>query len=92
MNYITNKNTFVLVFMTLTKQINYITDKNIFVHADQQKEMDNRYDGTIKQLMLTQRVVETSLHPCVTSERSFKVVPTYTSAKVIGCKGKPLRF
>ena len=36
--------------------------------------------------LLTQRVVETSLHPCVTSARSFKVVPTYTSARVIGYK------
>lgn len=34
---------------------------------------------------LTQRVFENSLHPCVTSERSLRVVPTYTNASVIGC-------
>lgn len=36
----------------------------------------------------TQRVGDNSLHPCVTSARSFSVVPTYTSANVIGCQVK----
>jgi len=35
---------------------------------------------------LTQRPGENSLHLWVTSERSFRVVPTYTNASVIGCK------
>ena len=34
--------------------------------------------------LLTHLVVEISLHPCVTSDRSFNVVPTYTKARVIG--------
>lgn len=36
--------------------------------------------------LLTHLVVEISLHPCVTSDRSFSVVPTYTKARVIGWK------
>jgi hypothetical protein len=33
----------------------------------------------------TSLAVEISLQPCVTSARSFNVVPTYTNARVIGC-------
>ena len=39
-------------------------------------------------IALTQRIVENSFHPCVTSERSFSVVPTYTRANVSGCNRK----
>lgn len=41
--------------------------------------------------MITQRVVEISFHACVTPEKSFKVVPTYTKDNVLGYHKKQIR-
>lgn len=60
------------------RQKNNINEKQLLISLDSR-------NIRIASMALTQRVFDNSLHPCVTSERSLRVVPTYTRASVIGC-------
>lgn len=68
---------------TLNSSDNHLNESKRFLELGNFKSQNSK---NWNYMALTQRVLEISFHPCVTSDRSLRVVPTYTSASVIGCK------